>query len=65
MNRLSKRQGQVLKLAAEGETMRETAIILGIAYDTVKNHREIAMRKLEAKSMTQAVAIAIRKGIIK
>ena len=65
MKPLSKRQTQVLQYAAEGLTRRETAISLGISPDTVRQHRYVVMLKLNAKSMTQAVAIAIREGLIK
>lgn len=58
------RELEVLQLVAEGLRNREIAAQLFIAEDTVKVHVKRIMDKLGANDRTQAVAIAIRRGII-
>lgn len=62
---LSPRECEVLTYAAAGATDAVIASILYITVPTVRNHIENAMRKLNAKNKTQAVAEAIRSGEIK
>jgi DNA-binding NarL/FixJ family response regulator len=61
---LSPRQRQVLAHLANGFRAKEIAFELGISYRVAKIHIEAAMRKLGARSSTQAVATAIRGGLI-
>ncbi|MET0659399.1 MAG: response regulator transcription factor [Steroidobacteraceae bacterium] len=61
---LSKRELEVLKRVAEGDRNRDIAKLLTISEDSVKAHVRRMMDKLGAKDRTQAVAIAIRRGII-
>ena len=63
--RLSRRQIQALQLVANGDTLREVALKLGLKHQYVKNLMGIIRRRLHAKSTVQAVGIALRKGIIK
>lgn len=65
MIQLSRRERQVLEDASNGFTVRETAMILNVAPSTVKYYRGRLVKKLEADSITHAVAIALRKGLIK
>ena len=58
---LSPREELVLLLAAEGLTVVQTAHRLGIAWQTVRDHRANACRKLDAANTTQAVAILVRR----
>ncbi|WP_200302282.1 LuxR C-terminal-related transcriptional regulator [Streptomyces adelaidensis] len=53
-----------LAAAARGETAEETAGRLHLAYDTVKNHRQRAVHRLQARSVTHAVALAVAAGWI-
>ena len=62
--RLSPRERQVLGLLAEGHTSAETAAALGIGEETVQTHVRRAMTKLSARTRTQAVAIALRLGLL-
>lgn len=62
---LTRRQRQVLAHAALGHTMKKTAEELDLKVDTIKDHRRIAMRNLDAKTISNAVAIAIRKELIR
>jgi DNA-binding NarL/FixJ family response regulator len=61
---LSEREIGVLKLVAEGNRNREIGGRLFITEETVKVHLRHIMEKLGAKDRTQAVAIAVRRGII-
>ena len=61
---LSARELDVLGWAAEGKSCADTAIILNIQECTVVFHRRNAVRKLDVCNMVQAVAVAIRRGLI-
>ena len=61
---LSDREAEVLRYAAEGNRNQDIAERLFIAVETVKVHMKHIMEKLGATDRTQAVAIAIRRGII-
>jgi DNA-binding NarL/FixJ family response regulator len=61
---LTAREKQVLKLVAEGRSNKEIADALGIGVRTAMTHREHLMRKLGARSRTDLVRFAIRRGVI-
>ena len=61
---LSPRDGEVLRHVAAGLTNKAIALKLGISEHTVKFHLGSAMGKLGAASRAEAVAIAIRRGLI-
>jgi DNA-binding NarL/FixJ family response regulator len=61
---LTGRENEVLKDVAEGNRNRDIAERLFISEDTVKVHIKHIMEKLGASDRTQAVAIAVRPGII-
>jgi len=61
---LSEREIEVLKWIAEGDRNMDIGQRLSISEETVKVHIKHIMDKLGAKDRTQAVAIAIRRGII-
>lgn len=54
----------VLRCAADGHTVPETALLLVKGETTVKNQLLRARLKLGAKNTPHAVAIALRKGLI-
>lgn len=62
---LSRRETQVLQLAASGCSNREIGSRLYISPDTVKTHLCHAFAKLGAVDRTAAVAEAIRHGLIR
>jgi two-component system, NarL family, response regulator len=62
---LTAREIEVLRLTAEGKSNKETAEALFITEGTVKTHLNTIMRKLDAADRTQAVTIAIKRGIIR
>jgi DNA-binding NarL/FixJ family response regulator len=61
---LTARERDVLRLLAEGADYAGIGKRLFISPETVRVHARRAMRKLEAETRTQAVAIALRRGII-
>lgn len=61
---LSPREREVLTLIADGCNGRIVSEILGISHETVKTHVSSVLRKLSARNVTQAVAVAIRAGVI-
>jgi DNA-binding NarL/FixJ family response regulator len=61
---LSDREIEVLRLVADGLDTREVALRLDLSVHTVRNHLQSCIRKLGVHSKTQAVAAAIRRGII-
>jgi DNA-binding NarL/FixJ family response regulator len=61
---LSRRETEILQMVAYGSTTKEVAHDLGISPHTVKTHLERIFEKLGANDRAQAVAIAIRKGLV-
>jgi len=61
---LTAREVQVLRKVAGGNRNRDIADLLFISEETVKVHIKHIMDKLGAKDRTQAIAIAVRRGII-
>lgn len=55
---LTPRQVEVIHLAGDGLTMRESARRMGISVNTVKRHRREAFWRLKVGSRTQA-AVAL------
>ena len=60
---LSERQIEVLRLAAKGFSNREIAGLLGVGIDCVKDHLKTVFSRLEASTRTEAVAIAVARGL--
>ena len=61
---LTAREVETLGLVAAGNRNRDVGDILSIAEDTVKVHVKHIMEKLGAADRTEAVVIAVRRGII-
>ncbi len=61
---LTAREVDVLKQLAGGNRNRDIGELLGISEETVKVHVKHLMDKLGASDRTQAIAIAVRRGII-
>jgi DNA-binding NarL/FixJ family response regulator len=61
---LTAREGEVLRLVADGLTNKAIGLRLGISEHTVKFHLGSAMTKLSAASRAEAVAVAMRRGLI-
>src|SRR5579871_3818114 len=61
---LTTREVEVLRQVSGGNRNRDIAELLCISEETVKVHVKHIMDKLGAKDRTQAIAIAVRRGII-
>ena len=61
---LSKRETEILQRVAYGASTRVVAEELGISPHTVKTHLERIYEKLGASDRAQAVASAIRRGLV-
>jgi DNA-binding NarL/FixJ family response regulator len=61
---LTPREGQVVKLIAEGNTTREIAELLVISERTVERHRENILEKLHMRDRVELTRYAIRRGLI-
>jgi len=59
---LTERELEVLARAAAGDTMVETARRVFLAPETVKTYRQRIIRKLGARNITHAVALAVALG---
>ena len=57
-------EGRALQLLSYGLTVPMAAELLGLSPQTVKDQVKTARLRLGAKTATQAVAIAIRTGVI-
>ena len=61
---LTAREIEILRLVATGLSDKRIGVHLGIAHRTVSNHVGTVLHKLSASNRTEAVANAIRDGII-
>ncbi|MBC3909728.1 response regulator [Undibacterium umbellatum] len=61
---LSKREIEVLKQVADGNSNKRIAIKLAISEDTVKAHVKNILAKLSASDRTHAAVLALQRGII-
>lgn len=64
LEKLTKRELQVLKLLAIGKLNRQVADELDISERTVKNHVSNIFKKIDVKDRTQAAVFAIRNNLI-
>jgi DNA-binding NarL/FixJ family response regulator len=61
---LTAREREILQLIAEGLTNSAIAARLFISVNTVRNHVQSVLAKLDAHSKLEALSIAIRDGVI-
>jgi DNA-binding NarL/FixJ family response regulator len=61
---LTLREREVMKLLAEGNTVRKVAAVLGVSVKTVEAHKFNLMRKLDIHNKAQLVTVAIQKRIL-
>lgn len=62
--KLTAREIEILRLMAEGKTIDEAADKLFLSKYTVRDYISFIIKKLDAQNRTQAIAKAIRQGII-
>ncbi len=61
---LTSREGEVLKLVAEGHTTREIAGLLVISEKTVERHRANILEKLGMRDRVELTRYAVRSGLV-
>jgi len=61
---LTTRESEVLRLLAEGRTVRSVAVLLGLSVKTVDAHKFNLMRKLGIHNKAELVMWAIRKNVV-
>jgi DNA-binding NarL/FixJ family response regulator len=61
---LTNRELQVLKHVAMGLSNREVGKSLGISVETVKEHVQNILRKLDVNDRTQAAVLAVKRGLV-
>jgi DNA-binding NarL/FixJ family response regulator len=64
VTKLTERERDILSMMAAGVASREIAASLFLSTETIRTHLRSAMRKLDADTRTQAVALAIREKLI-
>jgi LuxR family transcriptional regulator, quorum-sensing system regulator BjaR1 len=64
LTKLTEREVECLKWVADGKSEWETGQILGISEHTVDRHMANARRKLGARTRAQAIATAMRLGLM-
>jgi two-component system, NarL family, response regulator len=62
---LSERERQVLQYIANGRSNKEIGQVLYISENTVKAHVKSILTKLDAMGRTEAIAIALQRGLIR
>ncbi|TPG04241.1 LuxR C-terminal-related transcriptional regulator [Sphingomonas oligophenolica] len=60
---LSRRQGQVLKLVADGLLNKQIAAELDLAEKTIKMHRAILMKRLGLQTTADLIRLAVEAGL--
>ncbi|NJK46420.1 MAG: response regulator transcription factor, partial [Pleurocapsa sp. SU_196_0] len=61
---LTNRELEVLRFLTEGMANKRIALELGIAESTVKYHLEGVYAKLEVRSRSQALRVALERGLV-
>jgi two-component system response regulator NreC len=64
-SKLTPRESEVIKMLAEGNSVKEIASLLGLSIKTVEAHKFNLMRKLDIHNKAQLVTYAIQKKIVK
>jgi two-component system response regulator NreC len=62
---LTKREREIMKLLAEGKSVKEAATVFDLSVKTVEAHKFNLMRKLDIHNKAQLVQYAIQKKIIR
>jgi two-component system response regulator NreC len=64
-SKLTPREREVIKMLAEGNSVKEIASLLALSIKTVEAHKFNLMRKLDIHNKAQLVTYAIQKKIVK
>lgn len=63
LNKLTRRERQVLQLVGLGKSVTECAEALGVTNSTIGNHKYRLMRKLGVSTSLQLLRVAVRNGV--
>jgi len=63
-DRLTSREREILKLLAEGLTVKEIAVRLNLSVKTVEVHKHNLMKKIDVHDKTELIKYAIQKKLI-
>lgn len=61
---LTLREREIVLCIAKGEANKQISTSLGITEETVKSHVKNILAKLQAKDRTEAVTLALKRGIV-
>ncbi len=61
---LTSKETEILEYMAQGYLNKQIADVLSVTEQTIKNHVTSILRKLNVNARTQAVVLAIKKGLI-
>ncbi len=61
---LTVREREIVLCIAKGEANKQISTSLGITEETVKSHVKNILSKLQAKDRTEAVTLALKRGIV-
>jgi DNA-binding NarL/FixJ family response regulator len=64
MSKLTARESEVLQLVARGLRNKEISVTLGISELTIQGHMKNILSKLNVHDRTEAVTVAVSRGII-
>ena len=62
--KLTDREREIVRLLVSGEANKQIGQILGITELTVKSHMKSILAKLNVRDRTEAVTVALRRGIV-
>jgi DNA-binding NarL/FixJ family response regulator len=65
LERLTPRQGEILRLLAQGNSTKKIALLLKISPKTVETHRTLLMERLDIHDIASLVRYAIKTGLIR
>ena len=60
---LTPREREILRLVADGKSIKEIAFIFGVSNKTVENQRQSVMKKLQLFSIAELTKYAVRHGL--
>ncbi|MVM31640.1 hypothetical protein GO755_16455 [Spirosoma sp. HMF4905] len=61
---LGTRELEIMRLLADGKTSKQIAYLLNISPNTVNNHRQHILEKMNAQSTVEAINLAVRNGCL-
>jgi DNA-binding NarL/FixJ family response regulator len=64
LNRISRREREVLAAVAGGKSNKQIASDLGVSVRTIETHRERIMRKLDLHSVAALTKFAVAQGLV-